>query len=149
MNRLFLPIAATFLVAGVALTATAQLNGVIVQLDESKEVPPHKGQGAGTATLTLSEKDKSVTWKITWHDLSSDAIMAHIHGPALPGKNAGVIVNLAPNGMKMPLEGTAKLSDAQWRDLLAGKDYINVHTDKNKGGEIRGQIVVGKISSSG
>ena len=32
-------------------------------------------------------------------------------------------------------------SQAQIADLLAGKDYVNVHTATNKGGEIRAQIV--------
>jgi hypothetical protein len=113
------------------------------------EVPPHQGAGAGTATLTLDPAAKSVTWKITWHDLSSTAIMAHIHGPASPTTNAGVLVNLGPKGAKMgdplpnPLEGSATMTDAQWADMMAGKDYINVHTTTNKGGEIRGQIAPG------
>ena len=32
------------------------------------------------------------------------------------------------------------LTDAQEQDLLAGNLYFNVHTAKNPGGEIRGQI---------
>ncbi len=75
--------------------------------------------------------------------------MAHIHGPASATTNAGVLVNLGPKGAKMgdplpnPLEGSASMTDAQWADLMAGKDYINVHTTTNKGGEIRGQITPG------
>ena len=51
-----------------------------------------------------------------------------------------MVVNLAPNGMAAPLNGSATMTDAQAKDLLAGKDYVNVHTAKNPGGEIRGQI---------
>jgi hypothetical protein len=32
------------------------------------------------------------------------------------------------------------LTGDQMNDLLAGKQYVNVHTAKNPGGEIRGQI---------
>jgi hypothetical protein len=32
------------------------------------------------------------------------------------------------------------LTDAQAADLLAGRWYVNVHTDANKPGEIRGQV---------
>jgi hypothetical protein len=39
-----------------------------------------------------------------------------------------------------PLEGSATLTDAQANDLLAGKLYVNVHTEANKGGEIRGEV---------
>jgi hypothetical protein len=35
------------------------------------------------------------------------------------------------------------LTDAQMNDLEAGKWYANVHTEANKGGEIRGQMVRG------
>ena len=34
-----------------------------------------------------------------------------------------------------------RLTDAQIADLQAGKWYFNVHTEKNKGGELRGQVV--------
>ena len=37
-------------------------------------------------------------------------------------------------------EGSATLTDAQAADLLAGRWYVNVHTDANKGGELRGQL---------
>ena len=37
-------------------------------------------------------------------------------------------------------QGSATLTDAQAADLMAGKMYINIHTEANKGGEIRGQV---------
>ncbi|HXE17027.1 MAG TPA: CHRD domain-containing protein [Stellaceae bacterium] len=146
MNRLTVSALALMLVAGVAAGADAQTKTVTVNMTEAHEVPPHQGSGAGTATLILDPATKSVSWKVTWQGLSSTAIMAHIHGPASPTANAGVQVNLASKDLKMgdplpnPLEGKATLTDAQWTDLMAGKDYINVHTTNNKGGEIRGQI---------
>ena len=41
----------------------------------------------------------------------------------------------------MTLKGEATLTDAQAADLEAGKWYFNIHTEKNKGGEIRGQVM--------
>jgi hypothetical protein len=38
------------------------------------------------------------------------------------------------------VSGTTVLTADQMKDLLAGKQYVNVHTAKNPGGEIRGQI---------
>lgn len=137
------------LFAGLAGGARAEMKTVTVNMTEAQEVPPHQGAGAGTATLTLDPATKTVSWKVTWHDLTSTPIMAHIHGPASATTNAGVLVNLGPKGAKMgdplpnPLEGSASMTDAQWADLMAGKDYINVHTTTNKGGEIRGQITPG------
>lgn len=37
-------------------------------------------------------------------------------------------------------ESPAALTTGQVSDLLAGKHYVNVHTARNPGGEIRGQI---------
>ncbi len=143
---------AALLAAGMAMVATAayaddMMKTVTVEMTEAQEVPPHDGKGVGTATFTLDPATKTVTWKVVWQDLTSPAIMAHIHGPASPTTNADVVVWLGPKGkmdpLPNPLEGTATMTDAQWADLMAGRDYINVHTTTNKGGEIRGQITPG------
>ena len=147
MKSFALALASAAIFAASGLVAHAQMKTLTVNLTEAQEVPPHQGQGAGTAMLTLDPATKGVSWKITWRDLSSAAIMAHIHGPASPTTNGPVLVWLSPKGkmanLTGPIEGSAKLTDAQWADLMAGKDYINVHTTTNKGGEIRGQIVPG------
>jgi hypothetical protein len=144
MNRFALTGLSLAFVAVTAFAAHAETNSVTVQMTEAQEVPPHQGAGAGTAILTLDPATKTVSWKITWHDLTSPAIMAHIHGPASPTTNAPPVVWLSPKGkmdpLSNPLDGSAKLTDAQWADLMSGKDYINVHTTTNKGGEIRGQV---------
>ena len=38
------------------------------------------------------------------------------------------------------MEGSADITDDQLADLEAGNYYVNVHTDKNPDGEIRGQL---------
>ena len=60
-------------------------------------------------------------------------------GPRQPGKNAGVMVPISPNGPSF--EGSATLTDAQAKALMDGDMYVNVHTAANKGGEIRGQLM--------
>ena len=109
-------------------------------INAAQEVPPTKSSGSGNADFTLDPSTKQLSWKITYNGLTGDATAAHIHGPAAAGANAGVVVNLAPSGMKNPIEGSATLTDAQVGDLMSGKDYVNIHTAQNKGGEIRGQI---------
>ena len=52
---------------------------------------------------------------------------------------AGVAVGVQ-GSVASPIKGTATLTDAQAADLAAGKWYFNVHTEANKGGEIRGQV---------
>jgi hypothetical protein len=81
---------------------------------------------------------KKLSWKLNYSGLSGPATAAHFHGPAEPGKNAGVAVPISNTASGS--EGSATLTDAQAADLTAGKYYINVHTAANPGGEIRGQV---------
>jgi CHRD domain len=48
---------------------------------------------------------------------------------------------VSPCPLTSPIKGTATLTDAQAADLQGGKYYFNIHTDANKPGEIRGQVV--------
>ncbi|MGH7152529.1 MAG: CHRD domain-containing protein, partial [Acetobacteraceae bacterium] len=99
--------------------------------------------GSGVADLTYDPSTRVITWNITYSGLSGPATMAHIHGPGAAGKNAGVEVWLSTKGQPAtsPLKGEATLSPAVAQQLMAGDTYINVHTAKHPGGEIRGQIV--------
>jgi hypothetical protein len=105
----------------------------------STEVPPNDSKGTGTVTATYDTSSKKLSWKGSYANLSGPATAAHFHGPAEPGKNAGVAVPITPNGPSF--EGSADLKPEQATDLMAGKWYVNVHTAANKGGEIRGQVV--------
>jgi hypothetical protein len=122
--------------AGSALAATEQFHAT---LTAASEVPPTKSTGSGEANVTLDTATHEVTWDVTFSGFSSDVTAAHIHGPAEPGKNAGVIVPLG-NAPKSPLHGSAKLTEEQEKQLAAGLYYINVHSKNNPGGAIRGQL---------
>jgi len=73
--------------------------------------------------------------------------MAHFHGPAPVGKNAGVKVGLSHKGsteVVSPISGQATLSPDDAKVFEAGEMYINIHTKEHPGGEVRGQVVVPK-----
>lgn len=95
--------------------------------------------GSGNAIMTLDVATLELGYTVDYKDLSGPATMAHIHGPADPGANAGVIVPLTVASATQ-LAGKVTLTDAQVADLKAGKYYVNIHTAANKGGEVRGQI---------
>jgi hypothetical protein len=46
------------------------------------------------------------------------------------------------------VKGTDTLTAAQWKAVKSGGAYVNLHTAKNPGGEIRGQIKSSKTRSS-
>jgi hypothetical protein len=96
--------------------------------------------GKGAATASLDTATKTLTWTVEYSGLSGPATAAHIHGPADPGADAGVVVPFTGN-LASPIKGSATLTDTQIAQLEAGKWYVNIHTAANKGGEIRGQLV--------
>lgn len=130
------------------LTATAQAAPMkmTVPLTGAQQVPPVQTPGHGSADLTYDSSTRMLTWDITYSGLSGPATMAHIHGPAPSGKNAGVEVWLSKQGQPAtsPIKGQATLTPAQAQQLTAGDTYINVHTQAHPGGEIRGQIMPSK-----
>jgi hypothetical protein len=123
--------------AGPAFAAMVNLKA---ELSGKVEVPANDSKGTGSVTATFDSDSKKLTWKGSYSGLSGPATAAHFHtGEA--GKNGGVTVPIfAGATAKSPFEGSATLTDAQVADLLAGKLYANIHTEANKGGEIRGQL---------
>lgn len=133
------------LLATLALGATALAGHAFAEkvamkatLNGASEVPANTTAGSGTADIDYDTTSKKLTWKLNYSGLTGPATMAHFHGPAEPGKNAPVAVPITPPSS--PSEGSATLTDAQAADLMTGKYYVNVHTEANKGGEIRGQV---------
>jgi hypothetical protein len=129
-----------FLMLCACAAPAADSVGVSSTLSSAAEVPPNQSTATGTLQGSYDKGSKLLKWKLVYSGLSGPATMAHFHGPAMAGENAGVVVPLA-NPASMA-ESTATLTDAQAADLLAGKWYVNVHTAANPGGEIRGQLIV-------
>ena len=128
-----------------APTSTSEENTTtkfVSKLGARAEVPKPSGvsSGAGgTFALTLSDKGSySVTWKLTFSKLTGKAIAAHIHR-GKPGKAGPVLLALC-GPCKSGQTGKAPLSEAAGNAIKSGSAYVNVHTAKNQGGEIRGQI---------
>jgi hypothetical protein len=136
--------AAAFLAAAALLpqAAAAQPMAMSAKLSAASEVPPNASTGTGTGTFSLDMGSKVLTYRVEYSGLTGPATAAHIHGPAAPGANAPPVVPFA--NPASPITGTVTLTDAQIADLHAGRYYVNVHTAANRGGEIRGQIVMGQ-----
>ena len=120
-----------------ATTGLAIAGASKVMLSGTQEVPPVQTSAAGSGTITVND-DMSVSGSVTTTGVKGT--MAHIH-EAAPGKNGGVAIPLemkSENEWAVP--AGAKLTDAQYKSYKAGDLYVNVHSDANKGGEIRGQL---------
>jgi hypothetical protein len=132
-------------VAGLSSAATGKsTHQLTANLKPRNEVPKPKGAPAGATGLftgkavELANDKAKVTWRLTFSKLSGAAIAAHIHS-GKPGKAGPVLLALCgpcKNGQR----GTATITHAQLSSIEKGGTYVNVHTTKNAGGEIRGQV---------
>ena len=121
--------------------AYATISSCVASLDGSQEVPSVDTSGSGSANMTFDSSSNQLSWSIQFSGLSGPASAAHFHGPALGGVNAGVQVNIGDiSGLDSPMNGSAVLSAEQASSLLDGMMYINIHTESNPNGEIRGQV---------
>jgi hypothetical protein len=118
---------------------TATLNG-------ANEAPtPVTTTATGTAIITVL--GNQVTWKVDITTAIDSIILGHIHRHAADSVAGNVQVNFNPAATGMGFTGTATVgSQANVADSIlalmrAGRGYVNIHTKKHTGGEIRGTLV--------
>ena len=109
------------------------------KLTGGAEVPANASPGTGSFEARLNKDTSVLKWKVSYAGLTGPVTAAHLHGPAAPGANAGVVVPFS-GPLASPITGEATLTSAQVADLTAGKWYVNLHTAAYPGGEIRGQV---------
>ena len=125
-------------IAFAVFSTAAFADQVKVMLSGDMEVPPVKTMASGSGTITINP-DKSVSGTIATTGVNGT--MAHIHQAGL-GKNGPVMIPLAKSGdAGWSVPNGTKFTDAQYQAYKAGELYINVHSDANKAGEIRGQLI--------
>jgi len=122
---------------------------------------PVDTDATGTAEVELKVKGGEVKWlkvEVEVCDIVG-AVAAHIHASAGPDAAAGVVLWLYGPGPAVSADDCTRLMKMMWTGaelgddlvntdvdgfveaLTTGQAYINVHTQANPGGEIRGQIV--------
>jgi hypothetical protein len=138
-------LASTLLLALAAVPVSAQTFTFTAVLNSGQEPPPNTNdsKALGVAFVTFNTATGELCFSISYEEfnLTSEETNAHFHAPAPPGVNAAVIIQLPTPGS--PKNGcvTPDLTEDLRRDLFRGLWYINIHTKKNRGGEIRGQLL--------
>jgi hypothetical protein len=107
-----------------------------VSLTGAEQNPPVSTQAKGSGSFRVTE-DGTLTGSVTTEGVQGT--MAHIHRGA-KGQNGPVVIPLTKNGDTYSVPEGRKLTEAQINDLKAGNLYVNVHSNANKGGEIRAQL---------
>jgi CHRD domain len=154
-----------------AATADEGAANLSARLSGFSEVPPNLTTGSGSFHATI--RDNTLTYTVSYSNLSTPAIMSHIHF-AQPGVNGGIFIwlcgsatspaTLGPAGTPTcPAAGGTVTRTVTATDVVAvtpqgvtagdfagvmriirnGEGYVNVHTTAHPGGEIRGQVDVG------
>lgn len=114
------------------LTFSADLRG-------NQEVPPVTTLGQGKMDAVLDRYTRQLRWKLQYAHLTGPVTGAHFHGPAEPGTSAPVVLPLSA-ATSSPAEGAVQLSPTQADELMAGRWYVNLHTQAFPAGEVRGQL---------
>lgn len=137
------------LMAGLASASAADLF-YVANLDAAQEafhnddpqgVPPDRS-GSGVGNFTLTDTG-TFSYTISYSGLSGNSTAAHIHGPAQPGFDAGVLIPLQGGTFGSTagsFNGSTTLNQGQIDQLNAGLWYVNIHSGNFPVGEIRGQI---------
>jgi hypothetical protein len=116
---------------------SGMMSGQKIVLSGSNEVPPVTTSATGTGTITINP-DRTVKASVTATGMTATA--SHIHEGAA-GANGPVIVPFTKTGDNtFSAAADAKLTEAQYAAYKAGNLYVNVHSAKNPGGEIRAQL---------
>jgi len=108
-------------------------------LDGGQEVPAVATSASGQARVEVDAKGL-MRWTVDYRGLSGPVTAAHVHGPAGPGQNAGVLIPLEVPAGGASFSGQARISPEQSTQLSSGQWYVNLHTARHPSGEIRGQL---------
>lgn len=122
------------------LLANATLSG-------ANEVPAVTTTATGTASGSYNKTSKILNLNVTYANMTPTAW--HIHNGAF-GVAGPVIFNFGtafstPFAFATPLA----LAADQETNLLAGNNYVNIHSSKNPGGEIRAQLALTPSAAQG
>jgi 3-hydroxyacyl-CoA dehydrogenase, NAD binding domain/CHRD domain len=128
------------------------------QLDSASEVPPpNVGSASPSGTATFTRASDTLQYRLSATGLTSPVTAAHIHlgGPGVAGPVI-VPLSIAPGSGEGTAQGEGTIDASQIKgknpdgspmsmdDLLKAmrnnETYVNIHTQNNKPGEVRGAI---------
>jgi CHRD domain len=134
-THLIFALAGALFAAGLS-TARAETVSLVAHLLGAAAIPPNKSDAFGEAQFTYDSQTRQLDYYVTYDGASPTKI--DIHGPAGPGATAMAIASFPLS--ESPVTGKTILTREQGDSLLAGKLYIDLHSQACANGEIRGQI---------
>lgn len=110
-------------------------------LSTNAEVPPVSGNAEGFANVVISKTNKRIWVNVVYSGTTGAITGAHLHN-AMAGMNGGVVVNLTDLIDGNRIVGSVEIDENLdlWSKLSNEEVYINLHTEANPGGELRGDL---------
>jgi len=100
----------------------------------------------GQGLFTLDDTG-SIGYTVSFNNLNGTLASAHIHAPALPNQNSGILFPFdttdnvgQQNGVIQGETGAGSCNAWCMWLLVSGQSYANIHTNKYPAGELRGRI---------
>ena len=124
------------LVLAATSTGHAESIALAAHLLGANAVPANKSDAFGEAQFTYDTATRQLEYYVTYDGAAPTRI--DLHGPAGATENAAAIANLPLS--EQPLSGKVMLTEDQGAALLAGRIYVDIHSQAFASGEIRGQI---------
>jgi hypothetical protein len=126
------------------LTPVQNVVVITTALSGDQEVPPVGSTGSGNAVFIIDTNTGGISGRVDFTGLSANATAAHIHqGPA--GTDGPDLIplegGLGVTAGRWTVPSGTVLSPDQLTALEADLLYVNIHTQGNADGEIRGQII--------
>ena len=128
-------------------TPQAQENTINVSLSPAQEVPSISVEGASaSAALVVDDDSGAISGTLNVSGLTGAPTMAHLHA-GFAGTNGPVLFGLdgSDDGQVWTVPADTVLTSEQLQMLLNGGTYLNVHTEANPAGEVRGQVLPSNI----
>jgi hypothetical protein len=165
MRKVAIGLTLGLIAAGIVVTAWpagGRANEFKARLIGYREVPAVSSTGSGVFKAELDADAETIDYRLRYEDLEGpDALAAHIHfgqkdvnggvgaflcgggdKPACPDSEGSVTGTIDAADVIGP--GDQGIAPGEFGELVdamrAGVTYVNVHTDKHGGGEIRGQV---------
>lgn len=91
----------------------------------------------GTGFFSWDGANDRLGYHVIFSGLSSNENNAHIHGPASPGMGAGVLHPLPAGSPKLGIWDYDPVNEPA---IQFSRTYVNIHSENNLAGEIRGQV---------
>ncbi|ACT91806.1 CHRD domain-containing protein [Dyadobacter fermentans] len=111
-------------------------------INSAPTVPKATSSAQGTGVFEYNKNTMELKYNVNFQNITPTSVTLNVANPAW---ERGPIIQTLSENPTGQVTGTVKLNTEQQTQLVVGMMYINVPTEQNPYGEIRGQIIADKF----